>query len=289
MRLRLGLDGAQHGEWARTQAVLYVCTGFHNKGRTICPNGVPLPMREADDAILTQLREYVLRPDIVEGALVDAIELLRPQADTIEARRAELQVKLRTVEEEAARLAAAVAAGGEFASLRAALRERDDGAKTLQRQLTSLDGLRDVSSLDVRHIERDLRARVKDWRALLGRQVPIARQIVTKLLDGRLVFTPRKDRAYEFTGRVSIGRLLQGIVLPSGWRPLPECRPKVVSDLLRQDVWIGQVGRVLQALVTTASSDQVRLQAANSLVDRSVGRATERIHVAAAITVKRPW
>ena len=45
----------------------------------------------------------------------------------------------------------------------------------------------------------------------------------------------------------------------------------------------------LEALVTTASSEQVRLQAANSLVDRSVGRATERIHVAAPITVKRPW
>ena len=45
----------------------------------------------------------------------------------------------------------------------------------------------------------------------------------------------------------------------------------------------------LEALVTSADSEQVRLQAANSLVDRSVGRATERIQVAAAITVRRPW
>ena len=45
----------------------------------------------------------------------------------------------------------------------------------------------------------------------------------------------------------------------------------------------------LEALVTSADSEQVRLQAANSLIDRSVGRATERIQVAAAITVRRPW
>ena len=45
----------------------------------------------------------------------------------------------------------------------------------------------------------------------------------------------------------------------------------------------------LEELVTSADSEQVRLQAANSLVDRSVGRATERIQLAAAITVKRPW
>ena len=45
----------------------------------------------------------------------------------------------------------------------------------------------------------------------------------------------------------------------------------------------------LESLVSNATSEAVRLGAANSLVDRAVGRATERIHVAAAITVKRPW
>ena len=45
----------------------------------------------------------------------------------------------------------------------------------------------------------------------------------------------------------------------------------------------------LESLVTHASSEAVRLGAANSLVDRAVGRATEKIQVAAAITVRRPW
>ena len=45
----------------------------------------------------------------------------------------------------------------------------------------------------------------------------------------------------------------------------------------------------LEALATSAESEAVRLGAANSLVDRSVGKARERIQVAAAITVKRPW
>ena len=45
----------------------------------------------------------------------------------------------------------------------------------------------------------------------------------------------------------------------------------------------------LEALVTNASSEAVRLGAARDLVDRSIGKAVERVHVAAAITVKRPW
>ena len=45
----------------------------------------------------------------------------------------------------------------------------------------------------------------------------------------------------------------------------------------------------LESLVTTATSEAVRLSAANSLVDRAVGKGTERIHIATAVTVKRPW
>jgi hypothetical protein len=145
-------------------------------------NGLPLPMRGADDAILTKLRDYVLRADIVEGAITDAVEALRPEADTLAARREELQAQARAVDEELARFVAAIAAGGELASLVAAMRDRERQRANLHRQLAALDGLRDVSSLDVRRIERDLQARVKDWRTLLRRQVPVARQIVTKLL-----------------------------------------------------------------------------------------------------------
>ena len=45
----------------------------------------------------------------------------------------------------------------------------------------------------------------------------------------------------------------------------------------------------LETLVTSADSEQVRLQAANSLVDRSVGKPKERVDVAAQIVVHRPW
>ena len=45
----------------------------------------------------------------------------------------------------------------------------------------------------------------------------------------------------------------------------------------------------LESLVIHASSEAVRLGAENSLVDRAVGRATEKIQVVAAITVRRPW
>ena len=45
----------------------------------------------------------------------------------------------------------------------------------------------------------------------------------------------------------------------------------------------------LEDLVANADSEAVRLAAARDLVDRSVGKATERIQLAASIQVVRPW
>jgi site-specific DNA recombinase len=203
----------------------YVCTGYHNRGRTACANGLQLWMEQADAAVLEQLRDYILQPAIVEGALADAVTLLRPAASELDAQRAELEQQARAVEGELANLAKAVAAGGQLPTLIALMKDREQQRDQLRQQAATVNQMRDVGQLDVKRIERDLRARVKEWRALLGRQVPVARQIVTKLLDGRLVFTPREDRSYDFSGRVSLGGLLQGTVYREGWRPRRDSNP----------------------------------------------------------------
>jgi hypothetical protein len=75
---------------------------------------------------------------------------------------------------------------------------------------------------DVRRIEREVRKRLADWRELLRRQTPVARQIVSHLLDGRILCTPNQDeRLYTFTGRVKFDQLLSGVVPTVGMVPLP--------------------------------------------------------------------
>jgi site-specific DNA recombinase len=231
----------------RARKRYYVCTGYHNKGATVCANGLPLWMPEADGAVLAQLRDYVLRPEIVEGAIADAVEALRPHSDTMAVKRRELETQLATIEAELNRLVTAIASGGELSSLLAATKERERQRDHVRQQLTSAIGLSAVSRLDVRKIERDIRARVKDWRGVLDRQTPVARQIVGKLLgDQRLVFTAKKDKTYEFTGRASLGALLQGAVLPLDWRPRRDSNP--CFSLERATSWAsGRRGREVLA------------------------------------------
>ena len=69
----------------------------------------------------------------------------------------------------------------------------------------------------MRRIERDLRARLEDWRGLLRRRVVQARQILRKLLESPVVFTPvieGGERFYRFQATGQVRRLIAGFALP---------------------------------------------------------------------------
>ncbi len=75
--------------------------------------------------------------------------------------------------------------------------------------------------MDAHKLAGKARGRLDEWREILGEQPAKARQIVGKLLDGRLTFTPGEDeqgRLYRFEGRGAVGRLLAGVL---GTRDLP--------------------------------------------------------------------
>ena len=203
--------------YGRRRFFYFICASYDHRGRTVCPNGLRLPMAAADEAILTKMSTYVLDPDIVEGAIADAIRELRPSPDTIEDKRQALQAELRGLDAKQLNYVAAIAKAGQVDALAAAMRECEQDRGRLQHELAALDGLDHLSTFDVKRIERDLRGRLAEWRALLGRQTPLSRQVLSRLLDGKIAWTPRRDEGlYEFAGRAKFDKLLRGIVFTQG-------------------------------------------------------------------------
>ena len=195
----------------------YVCASYNDRGPTVCPNGLRLPVARADDTILTKASDFVLDPEVVEGAIVDAVEELRPSRDTIETKRAAIDAELRKLEKEQAQYVAAISIAGQVDALARALQAGEQQRTRLQHELLALDQMERFSTFDVRRVERDLRERLEEWRRLLHRQTPLARQVVSRLLDGRITWTPKKDEGlYEFTGRAVLDRLLSGLVVTTG-------------------------------------------------------------------------
>ena len=66
-----------------------------------------------------------------------------------------------------------------------------------------MQGVPNPKDLNVDSIRWEPLQQLSEWKGLLAQNVPIARQILRKVLEGRLVFVPRHegdDHWYEFSG-----------------------------------------------------------------------------------------
>jgi site-specific DNA recombinase len=181
----------------------YACAANRRKGPRACNNDHVLYMKETDDAVLSAI-ERILDPDRIERAVDRALERLTT-SDTV-ARRGKLEAESKTLEKKIARLVAMLEDGDEIAPLKEALRQRQARYQDVQQELRSLDVQR--AALDRGSVRRDLLRRVKDWRGLLRKHPEQGRQILRKLIVGRLVFEPRTDGNVAFRGTGTMKGLL---------------------------------------------------------------------------------
>jgi hypothetical protein len=108
----------------------------------------------------------------------------------------------------------------ELASVREAIKTREQRRADLRARLEHLDGVARMPRIDTTAVRLELNRRLNEWPALLGAEPVKARQIMRKLIEGRLVFTPDADKGmYEFKGNGSYGRLIAGIVGQNVWCP----------------------------------------------------------------------
>lgn len=187
-------------------------------------------MDRSDDAVLTTIEQDVLQPEVVSRAIrksLDQIKRLTSRED-YEAGRPPLERRLETVERDLARLTAAVTAGGDIPSLVEALKAREIERADLERELRARDQAVQVARLDTKSVEQALRAKLDEWKALLRRHAPQARQILKKLLAGPIVFTPiRAGQScyYEFKVQLTLGRMIEGLTVANSVASPPGIEP----------------------------------------------------------------
>jgi hypothetical protein len=102
---------------------------------------------------------------------------------------------------------------GALPSLVAQVPEREHQRERLERELAALDQMAHIAHLDLARLEREVHRVLDDWRGLLTKHVAQARQILRKLIDGRLRFRP-EGRGFVFEGTGRLEPILSGTVLP---------------------------------------------------------------------------
>jgi len=199
------------------RAFYYVCTAHHTRGASVCPNAHDLPMVAANEALLEAVREQILSPEVVTAAVARAAERIAvltadpPDTDAVRGQLADL-------ERELSHLTEALAAGGDVPSVVSAIQAREKRRGSLRVQLTALERVADLPRLDLTRLERDLTARLTEWRGLLSCHTTQARQLLRTLLVGRITFAPehRADGRYvQITGTGTLGPLAAALGFPN--------------------------------------------------------------------------
>lgn len=107
--------------------------------------------------------------------------------------REQFLAELAQAEKELANLTAAITAAGPLSTLVEHAKERERQRLSVTERLVELAAAAQAGAVDSKELETKLREPLKAWRALLQKHVAQARQILRKLLSGRLTFTPRTD------------------------------------------------------------------------------------------------
>ena len=162
---------------------------------------------------------------MVQVALDDAVE--RIVRDRGEQRQAELRCEIDRLGIELARLVEAVAQGGDSRALTTEIQNREARQQELHAEMKGTLDREFVAWRSRPTVRDDLERRIQDWRGLLRRGAVQGRQILSKLIDGRLLLTPHTEETpayYEFSGTGMLTGRLSGIVphrvaSPSGLTP----------------------------------------------------------------------
>lgn len=216
-----GLE-ARSRSHGRERRVFYGCSAFHRRGRSVCSNSLTVPMEIADAAVLSSIEANVLDPRVLDAAVRRAAKRLSDPCGSFGPSK--LRRDLVAIDRELANLTAAVAAGGDVASLVTAMRDRETQRRLLLERLRASD----APTLSPPAVVADLQARLTDWRSLLSDETPKARTLLKRLIVGRLTMAPTAEGFYRFEGKGTLEPLLAGAIptvpqsmaSPTGFEPV---------------------------------------------------------------------
>ena len=185
----------------RYTRTVYRCAYNYKRGSTICSNNIEVRQDILDSAILHAMAE-VIDERVLEASVTSALERIRNEREKFPDQRLALERELSLIETRLHHLVEAVASGRSTDKVFDSLNEVEARKKVVVKELSTLDSLNEVVSLDAQRLAKDLRSRLGDLPALFARHVPQARQMLRKLLDGHIVCEPITEggkRGHRFT------------------------------------------------------------------------------------------
>jgi DNA invertase Pin-like site-specific DNA recombinase len=202
----------------------YACAYHRSRGREICGNALRINQHVLDSAFLTSL-SGMLDEQVIAAAVARALDQIKVRQTEFPERRVVFERQLSLVDARLRHLVEAVATGKSSEAIFSALHNAEAEKKAISTALAELDGMAQVVSLQGKGLMGLLRGRAVDMKGLLNRHIPQSRQMLRKLIDGRIVCRPFEDdrgKGYEFAATGTYAGLLgRGVAVSDGQNGCP--------------------------------------------------------------------
>jgi len=204
------------------------CTRHHLRGDDGCKNGLAFPMALVDRHIISAFKDEVLDEVTILGTIQRTIAKLNSGHLTVADQRKALSAEQAKLTGEIDVLFGHLASG--LASVKDQIAKREDRLQAVMADLAKLDGMAQVTNLNLKGIEKLIRKEIQSWRDSLAGSVVQSRQILRKLCTERIVMMPSLsgperetvDPFYTWEVVASYGQFLSGVVQkPAGPGPTP--------------------------------------------------------------------
>ena len=205
----LEIRSRSHG---KKRAKFYACSARWRKGEAVCGNEMHMPMRTADQAVIDAVLNDILTPQRLVEVTRKAVKMAREKVESDSGDRGRIEGELRDAEKSLGRLCAVIEAGGEAEVFVGRINALETRREALSARLEALD--RPVPEID-ENVEEKIAQATEEWREVLGRQVPVARQILGRLLREKITFTPEERQGrdgFKFSAVGTVRPLLEGAV-----------------------------------------------------------------------------
>ena len=210
----------------RTQLYYYGCSYHVTRGHTVCSNNHKVRMHEADAAIIEMVERTALSPVAIDYVIDRTLDLIEEQRRDAPHLPECLEADIRQDERQLANFLRAIGEGQAPESVIARIKELEAGLMVKRTRLNALS-TSPPTELEVRRTKKELRDLMGRLTDVFHSNVPLARQALRKLLDGRIQFVPvtRNERKlYDLRCQLRVSGLLppgyKAVASPRGFEPL---------------------------------------------------------------------
>ena len=213
----------------------YMCS---RKRLGLCSNDMRLELNETNETILSTIEKHALTPEAIERVILLAEESAQEDAGD------RLRRELKDIEKKLGRFLKAIEAGVDPVTIAPKMKELE----AEKRRITdALADQKPIPRVPVAVVDD----RLAEWRRMLRGSVTQGRQVLDRVLAGRIVFSPADDGC-TFEASTRFGRLFDGFASKtSTLRRVPDWMIGAPEDEPIDPAWLpdANYGRLLDRAV----------------------------------------